>query len=48
MASASGVGFKCPMGSEALDIYRKLCDEGCEFKDFSCAFRHFYTGKDEK
>ncbi|KAE8796164.1 putative 3-hydroxyisobutyrate dehydrogenase, mitochondrial [Hordeum vulgare] len=48
MASASGVGFKCPMGSEALEIYRKLCDEGCEFKDFSCAFRHFYTGKDEK
>ncbi|VAI79944.1 unnamed protein product [Triticum turgidum subsp. durum] len=48
MASASGVGFKCPVGSEALEIYRKLCDEGCEFKDFSCAFRHFYTGKDEK
>lgn len=48
MASASGVGFKCPMGSEALDIYRKLCDEGCDVKDFSCAFRHYYSGKDEK
>lgn len=48
MASASGVGFKCPMGSEALEIYRKLCDGGCEFKDFSCAFRHYYTGRDEE
>jgi len=48
MASASGVGFKCPMGSEALEIYRKLCDECCDVKDFSCAFRHYYKGKDEK
>ncbi|KAM0862707.1 hypothetical protein ACQ4PT_045089 [Festuca glaucescens] len=28
MASASDVGYKYPMGSEALDIYQKLCDEG--------------------
>ncbi|CAL5040002.1 unnamed protein product [Urochloa decumbens] len=48
MASASGVGFKCPMGSEALEIYRKLCRDGCEPKDFSCAFRHYYAGKDEE
>jgi 3-hydroxyisobutyrate dehydrogenase-like beta-hydroxyacid dehydrogenase len=48
MASASGVGFKCPMGSEALEIYRKLCGDGCELKDFSCAFRHYYAGKDEE
>uniref|UniRef100_A0A0A9DDD0 3-hydroxyisobutyrate dehydrogenase n=1 Tax=Arundo donax TaxID=35708 RepID=A0A0A9DDD0_ARUDO len=47
MASASGVGFKCPMGSEAFEIYRKLCEDGCQFKDFSCAFRHYYAGKDE-
>jgi len=48
MASASGVGFKCPMGSEALEIYRKLCGDGCELKDFSCVFRHYYAGKDEE
>ncbi|KAL6873788.1 hypothetical protein ACP4OV_013870 [Aristida adscensionis] len=48
MSSASEVGFQCPMGSEALDIYRKLCEDGCELKDFSCAFRHYYAGKDEK
>nr|CAB3494925.1 unnamed protein product [Digitaria exilis]CAB3494934.1 unnamed protein product [Digitaria exilis]CAB3494959.1 unnamed protein product [Digitaria exilis] len=48
MASASGVGFKCPMGSEAFEIYRKLCEDGCELKDFSCAFRHYYAGKDEE
>jgi len=48
MASASGVGFKCPMGSEAHEIYRKLCGDGCELKDFSCAFRHYYAGKDEE
>ncbi|KAL5199744.1 hypothetical protein ABZP36_020947 [Zizania latifolia] len=47
MASASGVDFKCPIGSQALEIYRKLCDDGCELKDFSCAFRHYYAGKDE-
>ncbi|AQK66092.1 3-hydroxyisobutyrate dehydrogenase [Zea mays] len=48
MASASGVGFKCPMGSNALEIYRKLCEDGCELKDFSCAFRHYYSGKNEE
>ncbi|KAK3134357.1 hypothetical protein QOZ80_6AG0548070 [Eleusine coracana subsp. coracana] len=48
MASASGVGFKCPMGSEALEIYQKLCKDGYQSKDFSCAFRHYYAGKDDK
>ncbi|KAG8077094.1 hypothetical protein GUJ93_ZPchr0006g44226 [Zizania palustris] len=48
MASASGVGFKCLIGSQALEIYRKLCDDGCELKDYSCAFRHYYASKDEK
>lgn len=48
MASASGVGFKCPMSSNALEIYRKLCEDGCELKDFSCAFRHYYSGKNEE
>jgi len=48
MASASGVGFKCPMGSNALEIYRKLCEDGCELKDFSCAFQHYYSRKNEE
>ncbi|KAG8081341.1 hypothetical protein GUJ93_ZPchr0007g3749 [Zizania palustris] len=47
MASASGVSFKCLIGSQAPEIYRKLCDDDCELKDYSCAFRHYYAGKDE-
>uniref|UniRef100_A0A0D9WT82 3-hydroxyisobutyrate dehydrogenase n=2 Tax=Leersia perrieri TaxID=77586 RepID=A0A0D9WT82_9ORYZ len=48
MSSACKVGSKCPFGSQALQIYQKLCSDGCELKDFSCAFRHYYAGKDEK
>ncbi|WOL12235.1 putative 3-hydroxyisobutyrate dehydrogenase, mitochondrial isoform X3 [Canna indica] len=47
MTAAAEVGFKCPITSEAHDIYRKMCEEGYEFKDFSCVFRHYYSGKDE-
>lgn len=25
----------------------ELCKEGHEAKDFSCVFRHYYSGKDE-
>ncbi|XP_076939582.1 putative 3-hydroxyisobutyrate dehydrogenase, mitochondrial isoform X1 [Bidens hawaiensis] len=45
--SAKEVGLNCPLTSEAKDIFTKLCDEGHGRKDFSCVFRHFYSGKDE-
>ncbi|XP_021661295.2 probable 3-hydroxyisobutyrate dehydrogenase, mitochondrial isoform X2 [Hevea brasiliensis] len=47
-ASAKAVGLKCPLTSQALEIYTKLCKDGHEMKDFSCAFRHYYFGKDEQ
>ncbi|XP_077243880.1 6-phosphogluconate dehydrogenase family protein isoform X2 [Tasmannia lanceolata] len=46
-ASATDVNFKCPFTSQARDIYMELCKEGLESKDFSCVFRHYYSGKDE-
>ncbi|XP_071719915.1 probable 3-hydroxyisobutyrate dehydrogenase, mitochondrial [Rutidosis leptorrhynchoides] len=45
--SAKEMGLKIPLTSEALEIFRKLCDEGYKAKDFSCVFRHFYDGKGE-
>ncbi|KAL5977104.1 hypothetical protein ACLOJK_021446 [Asimina triloba] len=47
VASAQEVGFRCPLTSQARDIYTKLCEEGHEMKDFSGVFRHYYKGKDE-
>ncbi|XP_042454940.1 probable 3-hydroxyisobutyrate dehydrogenase, mitochondrial isoform X1 [Zingiber officinale] len=47
MSAAAEVGFKCPITSEAHSIYRKMCEEGFVLKDFSCVFRHYYSGKDE-
>ncbi|CAL9130236.1 unnamed protein product [Musa textilis] len=44
MAAAMEVGFKCPITSEAYDIYKKMCEEGFGSKDFSCVFRHYYSG----
>ncbi|XAR59358.1 3-hydroxyisobutyrate dehydrogenase [Bertholletia excelsa] len=46
-ASAKEVGNKCPLTSQAEQIYMKICNEGHEVKDFSCVFRHYYFGKDE-
>ncbi|XP_057971911.1 probable 3-hydroxyisobutyrate dehydrogenase, mitochondrial isoform X1 [Malania oleifera] len=46
-ASTEEVGLKCPLTSQALQIYMELCKEGHESKDFSCVFRHYYSGKDE-
>lgn len=46
-ASAEEVGHKSPLISKAQEIYKKMCEEGHETKDFSCVFRHFYNGKDE-
>ncbi|XP_074560032.1 putative 3-hydroxyisobutyrate dehydrogenase, mitochondrial isoform X2 [Curcuma longa] len=45
MSAAAEVGFKCPITSEAHSI--KMCEEGFVLKDFSCVFRHYYSGKDE-
>ncbi|KAK0578793.1 hypothetical protein LWI29_016351 [Acer saccharum] len=45
--SAKQVGLKCPLTSQAREIYTKLCKDGHETQDFSCVFRHYYSGKDE-
>ncbi|KAJ8762079.1 hypothetical protein K2173_006743 [Erythroxylum novogranatense] len=47
VASAKEVGIRCPLTSQAQEIYRELCKDGHEAKDFSCVFRHYYSGKDE-
>ncbi|KAG1331842.1 3-hydroxyisobutyrate dehydrogenase [Cocos nucifera] len=47
MASAAEIGLKCPLTSEARNIYMELCEKGYNSKDFSCVFRHYYSGKDE-
>ncbi|XP_023520241.1 probable 3-hydroxyisobutyrate dehydrogenase, mitochondrial isoform X2 [Cucurbita pepo subsp. pepo] len=46
-ASASEIGLEHPLTSQAQEIYKKLCEDGYENKDFSCVFRHFYSGDDE-
>lgn len=46
-ASAKEMGHKCPFTSQAEEIYTRLCNEGHETKDFSCVFRHYYSGMDE-
>ncbi|KAF8408769.1 hypothetical protein HHK36_004838 [Tetracentron sinense] len=46
-ASAKEVGLKFPLTSQAQEIYMELCKEGQESKDFSCVFRHYYSGMDE-
>ncbi|XP_034696937.1 probable 3-hydroxyisobutyrate dehydrogenase, mitochondrial isoform X3 [Vitis riparia] len=45
--SAKETGLTCPLTSQAKEIYVELCKEGHEAKDFSCVFRHYYSGKDE-
>ncbi|KAI3840514.1 hypothetical protein MKX03_008956 [Papaver bracteatum] len=37
-ASAEDIGLKCPLTSQAKEIYVKLCEEGHGSKDFSCVF----------
>ncbi|CAN0911355.1 Probable 3-hydroxyisobutyrate dehydrogenase, mitochondrial [Linum grandiflorum] len=46
-ASAKAVDLKCPLTSQAQEIYGRLCTDGHENEDFSCVFRHFYSGQDE-
>ncbi|CAN1812904.1 Probable 3-hydroxyisobutyrate dehydrogenase, mitochondrial [Linum perenne] len=45
--SAKNVDMKCPLTSRAQEIYEIMCTNGHEKEDFSCVFRHFYSGKDE-
>ncbi|XP_031129427.1 probable 3-hydroxyisobutyrate dehydrogenase, mitochondrial isoform X3 [Ipomoea triloba] len=46
--SAKNVDLRCPLTSQAEEIYAKLCNDGYEAKDFSCVFRYYYSGKDEQ
>ncbi|KAL1829512.1 hypothetical protein ACET3Z_007924 [Daucus carota] len=46
-ASAKESGLKCPLTQQAKTIFTELCDDGHAMKDFSCVFRHYYSGKDE-
>nr|GMD09612.1 probable 3-hydroxyisobutyrate dehydrogenase, mitochondrial isoform X1 [Ipomoea batatas] len=46
--SAKNVELRCPLTSQAEEIYAKLCNDGYEAKDFSCVFRYYYSGKDEQ
>ncbi|KAG6794250.1 hypothetical protein POTOM_003489 [Populus tomentosa] len=45
--SAKEVGLQCPLTYQAQEIYTELCKDGHESKDFSCVFRHYYSGQDE-
>ncbi|XP_062012599.1 probable 3-hydroxyisobutyrate dehydrogenase, mitochondrial isoform X2 [Rosa rugosa] len=45
--SAKEVGLRCPLTCQAQEIYTELCEDGHETKDFSCVFRHYYSGKNE-
>lgn len=45
--SAKEVGVKCPLSLHAEQIFMELCNQGHGTKDFSCVFRHFYSGMDE-
>ncbi|XP_047150392.1 probable 3-hydroxyisobutyrate dehydrogenase, mitochondrial [Vigna umbellata] len=45
--SAKLAGCTFPLTSQAQKIYTELCSNGYEAKDFSCAFRHYYSGLDE-
>ncbi|PON35081.1 3-hydroxyisobutyrate dehydrogenase [Parasponia andersonii] len=45
--SAEEVGVKSPFTYQAQQIYTDLCQDGHENEDFSCVFRHYFSGKDE-
>ncbi|XP_028090862.1 probable 3-hydroxyisobutyrate dehydrogenase, mitochondrial isoform X5 [Camellia sinensis] len=46
-AAATEVGVKCPLASHAKKIFTELCNHGHGMEDFSCVFRHYYSGKEE-
>ncbi|CAL0309191.1 unnamed protein product [Lupinus luteus] len=45
--SAKHAECKYPLTSQAQKIYSELCSGGHEGRDFSCAFRHYYSGMDQ-
>ncbi|KAB5521941.1 hypothetical protein DKX38_026260 [Salix brachista] len=45
--SVEEAGLQCPLTYQAHEIYTELCKDGHEIEDFSCVFRHYYSGKDE-
>ncbi|XP_073150045.1 probable 3-hydroxyisobutyrate dehydrogenase, mitochondrial isoform X4 [Henckelia pumila] len=45
--SAKEVGLSSPLTFLAERIFTELCNEGHGTKDFSCVFRHYFSGKDE-
>ncbi|KAL6502143.1 hypothetical protein OROHE_024736 [Orobanche hederae] len=47
VASAKDVSATSPVACLAEEIFTKLCNEDHETKDFSCVFRHYFSGKDE-
>ncbi|KAK6932053.1 6-phosphogluconate dehydrogenase, NADP-binding [Dillenia turbinata] len=47
VASAQEVGFNCPFTLKAKELYVELCKKDHDSEDFSCVFRHFYSGRDE-
>ncbi|XP_020518698.1 probable 3-hydroxyisobutyrate dehydrogenase, mitochondrial isoform X5 [Amborella trichopoda] len=46
-AAAEDMRLNCPWTRQALLTYSELCKAGHEAKDFSCVFRHYYSGHDE-
>lgn len=47
-SSAKDVGITCPLTHQAEQIFSELCEKGHATEDFSCVFRHYYSGKDEQ
>lgn len=47
VASAEEVGARTPLALLADEIYTAMCDEGHTTKDFSCVFRHYFSGLGE-
>ncbi|KAL3833727.1 hypothetical protein ACJIZ3_008463 [Penstemon smallii] len=46
-ASAKELSTKSPMTFLTQEIFTELCNEGHGNKDFSCVFRHYFSGKNE-
>lgn len=47
LRSIKDLNLKCPLAAQALEIYLEICNSGHEMKDFSCVYRHYYSGKDD-
>ncbi|KAL2473859.1 putative 3-hydroxyisobutyrate dehydrogenase [Forsythia ovata] len=47
-ASAKEVSLTFPLTTLAEEIFTELNNAGYGTKDFSCVFRHYYSGKDEQ